>query len=320
MTHIGVVVVTYNSEHQIGDCLDSLPSAVDIVVVDNASRDGTREVVGKRTGVRLIANPWNRGFAAAANQGIGALDCECVLLLNPDARLLGGAGALAAECSDPKTAAAGGKLLDSALAPQRGFMVRRFPTGAALACEVLGLNRLRPGNPVNRRYRCFDLDPDRPSDVEQPAGAFLMIRRDAWSALGGFDESFRPVWFEDVDFLKRAADAGYRIRYVPCASAQHQGAHSLAGVPFATRELCWYGNLLGYASKHFPHKTRVAVCVSVILGSFIRAVWWVLRTRSLKPVSIYAKVVYQAVTHLTAGAAGLLSVSPVLADRPGAIR
>lgn len=296
MRHTGIVVVTYNSEHQIGNCLDSLPPALEIVVVDNASHDGTLDEARKRPRVRLIANPWNRGFAAAANQGIGALDCECVLLLNPDTRLLGGAGALAAACREPNTAAAGGKLLDAALEPQKGFMIRRFPTGAALAFEVLGLNRLWPGNPVNRRYRCLDLDPDRPADVDQPAGAFLMIRREAWSALGGFDESFRPVWFEDVDFLKRAADAGYRIRYVPSASAQHQGAHSVAGIPFATRELCWYGNLLRYGAKHLPHRTRVAVCVAVMLGSFSRAVWWVLRTRSLKPVSVYAKVVYQAGT------------------------
>ncbi len=75
---------------------------------------------------------------------------------------------------------------------------------------MLGLNRLWPGNPVNRRYRCLDLDLEAAADVEQPAGAFLLIRRDAWQALGGFDEGFHPIWFEDVDFLKRARDAGYR--------------------------------------------------------------------------------------------------------------
>jgi GT2 family glycosyltransferase len=51
--------------------------------------------------------------------------------------------------------------------------------------------------------------------VEQPAGAFLMTRRDVWDQLGGFDQDFHPVWFEDVDFCRRAAEAGYRIQYVP---------------------------------------------------------------------------------------------------------
>ena len=62
--------------------------------------------------------------------------------------------------------------------------------------------------------------------MEQPAGAFLMTRRDVWEHLGGFDESFHPVWFEDVDFCRRALDAGYRIEYVPSVQAA-----TLGGIP-----------------------------------------------------------------------------------------
>ena len=87
MGEAGIVVVTYNSEAEIGACLDRARlTGAEIVVVDNASTDGTCEEVTRR-GVRLIANPENRGFAAAVNQGMRALDTPFVLLLNPDAHL-----------------------------------------------------------------------------------------------------------------------------------------------------------------------------------------------------------------------------------------
>ena len=73
------------------------------------------------------------------------------------------------------------------------------------------MNRLWPGNPINWHYRCFS-DFAVPSEVEQPAGAFLMIRRDIWEQLQGFDEQFRPLWFEDVDYCWRAKETGYRMR------------------------------------------------------------------------------------------------------------
>jgi GT2 family glycosyltransferase len=221
-----------------------------------------------------------------------------VLLLNPDVELIGGLDSLAAECEKPKVAAAGAKLLGEDGRPQQGFMLRRFPTPPALAFEVTGLNRLWPGNPVNRRYRCLDVDAGLTADVEQPAGAFLMIRRRVWRELGGFDESFRPVWFEDVDFLKRAAAAGYRIRYVPSAVAKHVGGHSVAQVPSALRQLYWYGNLLMYVAKHFSRAGRLAVCLALMLGSVIRAISGTVRSASLRPVSTYAQVFCLAAAQL----------------------
>jgi hypothetical protein len=202
MKGIGAIVVTYNSEAEIGPCLDAaLRHTERVVVVDNASSDGTLGEVRKRPGVSLISNAENRGFAAAANQGMKALDVPFLLLLNPDAALETGVEPLAEACGQTGVGASAGKLVDVEGRPQSGFSVRRLPTPAALAFEVLGLNRIWRRNPVNRRYRCLDLDLDTPADVEQPAGAFLMIRRDVWQELGGFDEQFHPVWFEDVDML-----------------------------------------------------------------------------------------------------------------------
>ncbi len=296
MNRTGVVVVTYNSGEVIERCLDSCarvlaPAAnAEIVVVDNASRDNTVELVRRRPSVKLISNPCNRGFAAAVNQGVAALDTEMILLLNPDVELESSLDRLADACGGANVGLATGKLVDSRGKVQTGFTVRRFPTPLTLAFEVLGINRLLPWNPTNRRYRCLDLDLSKPAEVEQPAGAFLMFRREVWQRLGGFDTQFHPLWFEDVDFVKRAQSLGLKIQYLPEITARHQGGHSIAGMEWGCREVCWYVSLLRYASKHFRPYAYRGVSAAVVLGALFRAMIGMIRRRSLRPVQVYAKI------------------------------
>lgn len=295
MADIGIVIVTYNSAGHIGPCLDAArATGAQIVVVDNASSDGTRGEVESR-GIRLVANKLNRGFAAAVNQGVAELDAPYILLLNPDAVIVGGLDALRAACNLPRAAGAGGKLLDAAGSPQVGFMVRRFPTVASLALEALLLNRIWPGNPVNRGYRCLDLDYSVRFDADQPAGAFLMIRRDVWRELGGMDESFAPLWFEDVDFCRRTAKLGFRMSFVPEAVARHTGGHSIPKIPVEMRVFYWYRSLLGYTIKHFPPARVRLVSLAVLVGAVMRLPVELLLSRSLKPVVAYGKVMGMAV-------------------------
>jgi GT2 family glycosyltransferase len=274
-----------------------------VVVVDNASQDETCAKV-EQHGTRLIANSRNLGFAAGVNQGVRALRTPLLLLLNPDAIIVTSLAPLREACLDPRTAAAGGMLVDNSGKPQIGFMVRRFPTPEALCFEALLVNRVIPRNPVNWHYRCLDLDYTAPLDVEQPAGAFLMIRRDVWEKLGGFDENFYPLWFEDVDFLKRAKDDAYRIRFVPGAVAKHTGAHSIRKISVEFRQFYWYGSVLKYAAKHFPPGSEKVVCLAVILGSFLRTLLGIPHQRSLKPIAVYGKVVRLAGRQLFFGTAG----------------
>ncbi len=300
---IAVVIVTHNSAAEIGACLEALAgSGAEVIVVDNASADGTAELVRQRAGVRLFENFANRGFAAAVNQGMASTEAPLVLLLNPDAVLVSGLEALAAECAKEGVAAAGGKLVDGGGQPQVGFMVRRFPTPASLGLEALGVNRLWPGNPVNRRYRCLEMAVEEAGEAEQPAGAFLMVRREVWQELGGFDERFRPLWFEDVDFLRRAGMAGYGVRYQPAAVAVHEGGHSLRRLGWERKQVYWYGNLLKYAARHFRRRGLTAVCLAVVLGSILRMVWAMLRARSLGPVVVYGRVVRAAARYLRGSA------------------
>ncbi len=263
-SEVAAVVVTYHSEAEIDSCLRSLQNVAEIVVVDNGSADRTCEIASRYgTGARLIANRVNRGFAAAANQGARATSSPFVLFLNPDAVLLNSVQPLVEQLQMPGVGAAGGRLLDDQGRTQAGFNIRAFPTPASLAFEALLVNRLWPRNPVNRRYRCLDLDHDRPQEVDQPAGAFLMVRREVLEAVGGWDERFYPLWFEDVDLCRRIRAAGWTIRYVPSAAARHRGGHSLARISLEDRQVYWYGSLLAYVGKYFPARARLLrACVA----------------------------------------------------------
>jgi GT2 family glycosyltransferase len=290
MAEIGIIIVTYNSESEIGDCLDAaLATGADIVVVDNASSDRTVAETARR-GVRVIANPANLGFAAAINQGFGALNCAYVLMLNPDVVLQSSLAPLREACDLPGVAGAGGQLLGRNGQPQIGFMVRQLPSASALSMEALLLNRIWPGNPVNRRYRCLGLDYMTKFTAQQPAGAFFMVRRDVWRDLGGLDEGFWPIWFEDVDFCRRIWDRGFRLSYIPEAIARHTGGHSVTHLTVEMRRIYWYRGILRYSAKHFRPVAFRAVCLAVVTGSILRSIAESLLDRSLKPMAAYGKV------------------------------
>jgi GT2 family glycosyltransferase len=309
MQDIGIVIVTYNSGDHIGTCLDAaLASDAHVLVVDNASQDNTRNVVTAR-GASLVGNESNRGFAAAVNQGVRALDTAYILLLNPDCVLQTGLDALRECCDRPGVAGAGGKLLDPAGRPQVGFMYRRFPRPRDLILEVLGVNRIWSRNPLNWNFRCLSSDFSHEQKVDQPAGAFLMIRRDVWEKIGGFDERFYPLWFEDVDFARRAAACGLGMYFTPRAVAKHTGGHSILPMPLEMRVICWYGNLLRYSEKHFrPWSTR-AVCVAIIAGSLARMFAAIVRQLSLKPLGAYYHVIALAGRFLIHGNTSFIGLS-----------
>jgi GT2 family glycosyltransferase len=271
-------------------CVNSLTEmapTLSVIVVDNASGDDTLLQVAR--GTRVVANTENKGFATAVNQGVRSSDAEFVLLLNPDTQLLTPVDELIHASS--QYGLASGKLVDKTGRAQKGFTIRRFPTPAALLFEMFGVNSLWPSNPVNRRYRYLDRDLEQPGLVEQPAGAFLMFRRDVWNQLGGMDEGFYPVWFEDVDFCRRAATAGFQIQYVPTVVAEHTGGHAVLRIPPGCRAMRWCDSLLRYAAKHFRSFWYRAVCLAVVLTSVPRAVAGMIRERSLSPITSCRKIV-----------------------------
>ena len=276
MRQCTAIIVTHNSGEAITACLEALSREdCDIVVVDNASQDSTvqriEEVVAWHQ-LRLLANDRNRGFAAAVNQGAQEATGDVLLLLNPDAIAEPGAIKALLKCVEASQAGAvGGALLREDGHPARGLTFRRLPTVTALVYEALLINQLWPGNSVNRRYRCLDADYSQPQQVEQPAGACLAITRDAWNAVGSFDESFFPVWFEDVDYCQRLLDQGVTVVYCPQARFRHSGAHSVGQLFFRDKQVLWYGNMLRYARKHFSSGQVRILRTGIFVGMLLRS-------------------------------------------------
>ncbi len=272
---VAAVIVSYESGDHLPACLAALRcEAAETVVVDNGSQRPAPAALRRRhPEVRWIDNPVNRGFAAAVNQGAAATAAEHILLLNPDCELLTGLDALVHDCRGEGVAGSGGLLVSADGSPQTGFFCRRLPTPRSLAFEALGINRAWPSNPVNRRYRMLNLDHGSAREVEQPAGAFLLLRRDAFEEVGGLDEGFHPLWFEDVDLCRRLLDAGYRLRFNPAATARHAGGHSVGSLSPEGRQRAWYGGMLRYAGKHFPPGAYRRVRGAVLAGLLLRGLY-----------------------------------------------
>ena len=118
-----------------------------------------------------------------------------------------------------------------------------------------------------------------------------MIRRAVWRALGGFDEDFYPLWFEDVDFCFRLCKEQYHVRFVPSAVAKHTGAHSIRKIPVEFRLFYWYGSLLRYAAKHCRPYARQLLCLAVVSGALARLVPEFIIHPGTKLLKMYGRIV-----------------------------
>ncbi len=311
MTRTVAIVITYNSASVVESCVVSaLDQGIEVVVVDNASSDASASLA-LAAGARVLSNPTNVGFAEAANQGFNAIPNEgsastpgytplCILLLNPDVEIT--TSILPMVEATLAHGAACGLLQDIKNEAQSGFQLRRFPTPEILAFEVLGINRLWKRNPINRAYRYFDFDVTQAGFIEQPAGAFLMVRADVWRAVGGFDSGFKPVWFEDVDFAKRLYTQGVRIAFVPSSTGKHLGGHSVGKMHYSKRITAWYASLFRYSCKHFSNSGGRCVAAAVLFAAGPRCFVGILGEHSLTPLAVWMGVCNMALSVLWSGA------------------
>jgi GT2 family glycosyltransferase len=220
---VSVVIVTYNSAHVIGALLESLPDALDglsseVIVVDNASTDGTAELLDGR-GDCTVARSRNVGYAGGINRGVRESSGRGpILVLNPDVRLDPGSVRRMVEA----IAAPGvGVVAPRVLGPEGELQhsLRREPTLA----RALGLTFTRL--PIFSEYCNRPRDYERPHDVDWALGAVLLVRRECFDELGGWDESYF-LYSEETDFSLRARDRGWMTRYVASAVATHIGRQS----------------------------------------------------------------------------------------------
>src|SRR5216684_6898724 len=270
-----VIIVTHNSSSCIRACLQALVpfQGWKVVMVDNNSTDDTIQEAGTcALEVLTLSNSHNLGFASAVNQAARVGEGDLLVLLNPDTIAAAGSLDKLADALRADTLGAAGGLLQGADGlPQKGFTVRKLPTLGSMLAEVLLVNRAWPSNPWNVRYRCLDLDYQTAQEVEQPAGACLAVKRQAWNEVNGFDEEFFPVWFEDVDFCRRLRDKGWKIVYRPDAVFSHFGGHSVNRLAFRDRQFYWYKNLVRYFAKHHSRGQLTTLRLGITAGLLFRA-------------------------------------------------
>jgi GT2 family glycosyltransferase len=229
---VSVVIVTYQSADDILECLRSLraaATALQIILIDNASRDATVQQLHAHPGLydSLTCNQHNVGFARAVNQGIEQALGRYVLLLNPDSVLQPHAIDRVVNALDmcPDAAAAGCLLLNSDGTEQAGGR-RSVPTPARALVRVMGLHRVFPGQ---RWARGFVLSedplPKGAVEVEATSGAFMMVRRAAIDQVGVLDEGYF-MHCEDLDWCMRFRAQGWRVLFVPDARVLHKKGRS----------------------------------------------------------------------------------------------
>jgi len=252
----------------------------DIIVVDNNSTDASLDGVEVfKPALRIVKNDRNVGFAAANNVGWRVSTSGDVLFLNPDTECLEGSiqSLEATMDSNPTAMAVGGALVSLDGIVQKGFNVRGFPSLGSVAADMFLLDEAWPKNPWTSRYRLSNFDHLSLCQVDQPAAACLMVRRETLRQTAGFDDRFFPAWFEDVDLCRRIRNMGGTILYQPAAKFLHHGGSSLERLPREAFLEYYCTNLLRYFKKHHGLREAQKVRTLVVAGMRLRAALALLR-------------------------------------------
>ena len=226
---VSIVIVSFNTRDMLRECLETTRNqgvVTEIIVVDNASRDGSADMVrAEFPNVRVISSPDNLGFAGANNLAFAEATGRFVVLLNSDAFLHPGtlARAIAHMDAEPTVGLGGGLLVgrDGHWQPS----ARLFPS---LLNDCLSLTGLSARFPASRLFGRADrtwADPKQPTDTDWVPGAFSIIRRDVLNEVGFFDPRFF-LYYEEVDLCLRIKAAGYRVAYWPDLEVIHIGGES----------------------------------------------------------------------------------------------
>ena len=269
---LSIIIINWNAASHLSRCLDSVSALIEevdeIVVADNHSSDASRETVRRYPDLRLIENKTNLGFGAAANRAVASTSSRHILLLNSDTLVSPGSARRLHESmlSDTGSAIACGPLVGEGGTPQTGFQFRELPTVSSVLTDVLGLEELLAV--ISKKPPAQMKTGWLPSSV-QPAAAYWMIRRRAWSELGGFDERFWPAWFEDVDFCKRLESSRWKVLFDERARAVHIGGVSVGRLGHRRFTRVFYHNLLRYLKKHHPYRFLL-LWLPIQFGSLIR--------------------------------------------------
>ena len=270
MPDVSILIVSWNVRDLLLRCLESLPAGaagltVETIVVDNASSDGTVEVVRMAfPAVQVIANSENRGFTGGNNQALAVATGDYLFLLNPDTIVQPGAVTALHHylLSHPEVGIAGPRLryADGTFQSSR----RRFPTAAILFAESTIVQEYLPGLGMFERYYLYDQPVDQPQQVDWIVGAAMFVRRAVYAQIGGMDEGFF-MYSEELDWCRRAVAAGWQVAYEPAAEIIHYEGRS-SGQVVAARHIRFFSSRVRYAAKYH----------GAVVAALLR--WWLLGT------------------------------------------
>jgi GT2 family glycosyltransferase len=226
---LSIIIISFNTRETTLKCLRSVYAhldgvAVEVIVVDNASADGSADAIAAQfPQVVMIRNPDNAGFGAANNLAMQQAKGENLLLLNSDAFLTPGAlpAMLAALHEKPNIGLVGPRLLNADGSLQRSCY--RFPSPLVAWLEALWISAVAPAKSIFGDLRTWPHD--EPYQPEWVIGACMMVRRQVYETVGGFDPGFF-MYAEETDWQKRIRAAGWEIAFTPAAAVTHLGGAS----------------------------------------------------------------------------------------------
>jgi GT2 family glycosyltransferase len=261
-----VVIVNWNGAAYLDQLIQSIEreAPAKIVVVDNNSADRSVSIVKQFADVHVIENAENRGFGAAANQGIAVAETPNVLILNVDVYAVPGSitalQKFLAETNDAGAVAPRLSFPDGSLQ----LSCRNFPTPFTLFLYLSFLDRIFPTN-----YRLRAKDHQSTRSVEQPMGAAIMIRKKVVDQIGGFDETFF-LYMEDVDLCERIIREGWKIYYYPAAEFIHDAGGSSRQDWYRSQADFIRSAQLYFRKKGFhPFLVRIALGLAFVMRSII---------------------------------------------------
>jgi N-acetylglucosaminyl-diphospho-decaprenol L-rhamnosyltransferase len=261
---IDVVIVSYNSRGHLRGAVEPLAGqdGIHVIVVDNASRDGSLEAVAGLD-VSTIPLERNLGFAGGCNRGWRAGAAPYVLFLNPDARIEPESlrALVSVLAADECVGLVGPHAVDPEGATE--YSQRRFPRVRSTFAQALFLQRLFPRAPWSDEMIRDAAVYAKPRSAEWLSGACLVARRSLLEQLGGWDERFF-LYCEDMDLCRRTHDAGYEVRFEPTATAMHVGGGS---APRGSLLPVLVASRLRYARKHRGRAAAALERFGIALGS-----------------------------------------------------
>ncbi len=256
MNDVSIIIVNYKVADLVERCIASVYEYTkgvnfEIYLVDNASGDDVvPRISSKFPEVNIVANNKNLGFAAACDQGIELSRGEFVLLLNPDTELKDDAiSQVVSKMQTDREVGVGGVHLVNPDGTHQSSGVRRFPGVLDQLLIMLKIPHLFGEVGPVKRYLMSNLDYAESQDVDQVMGAFFCIRRELMQKIGMLDPGFF-IWFEEVDFCKRAVDSGYRVRYYADIDVVHHRGASFGQVATIKKQRWIRNSLRRYIRKH----------------------------------------------------------------------